>query len=267
MKSLVMSFIRQHGERLFFIMFATVFATVMYAYIESTREQVVAVYFLLLGLIINKARSPKDEVSAQEPKEPTTTPSNIAGRVSMTFLLYLALASAGLCAILVGTYGCVTNGQAVIAAPVETKVALAKIAARHMGADMRQEFADVARQVVDAYAVIESKEGVAYQEGVFSIAKMILEREGVKDSALLVADCRDVLTIFGIQLPGTSGFDLAWLQQFDPVDIRAVCEAFLEGADSDPQASVGDMWEVNYPVGPYHGGRLVTYLPDGIEVR
>ena len=69
MKNLVMQFIRQHGERLFFILFATLFATVMYYFIPSTREQVVAVYFLLLGLIINKARSPKDEAETKPPDE------------------------------------------------------------------------------------------------------------------------------------------------------------------------------------------------------
>ncbi len=61
MKKLVMRFLAEHGERLTFILLATLFATCMYYWIPTTREQVVAIYFLILGLLINKARSPKDE--------------------------------------------------------------------------------------------------------------------------------------------------------------------------------------------------------------
>ena len=50
--------------------------------------------------------------------------------------------------------------------------------------------------------------------------------------------------------------------------LQAAARGFKQGLMLDrKQASVGDMWEVNYPVGPYHGGRLVTYLPYGIEVQ
>ncbi len=171
--------------------------------------------------------------AAQAADEAASEPPSIlgnSGKASLTYLLYLALAVAGLCAILVGTYSCANNGQTVIM-PKESKIALARIAARRMGADMRQEFATVARQVVASYQAIEEAEGVAYQEGVYRIARMVLEHQGVRDSDLLVADARDVLEIFGVKLPG-AGFDLAWLQQFDPADIRAICEAFLEGADA-----------------------------------
>lgn len=54
-------FWRDHGERLSFLLLATIFATIMYMLIPATRQQIVAVYFMLLGLLVNKARSPKDQ--------------------------------------------------------------------------------------------------------------------------------------------------------------------------------------------------------------
>jgi hypothetical protein len=66
MKKLIMHFLVEHGERLAFIMLATIFATCMYKWMPQTREQIVAIYFILLGLLINKARSPKDETTEEK---------------------------------------------------------------------------------------------------------------------------------------------------------------------------------------------------------
>lgn len=60
-------FWNEHGDRLIFIGLSGMFASFMYWLIPSTREQVVAIYFLLLGLLVNKARTPKEE-----PIEPKT---------------------------------------------------------------------------------------------------------------------------------------------------------------------------------------------------
>lgn len=54
-------FWNKHGERLFYITATAIGATILYAYIPDTRKEVIPIYFILIGLLINKARSPEEK--------------------------------------------------------------------------------------------------------------------------------------------------------------------------------------------------------------
>ena len=54
-------FLKYHAVRLFYIILGSVFATLIYIFIEDARSEVKAIYFLFLGIMVNQARGPKQK--------------------------------------------------------------------------------------------------------------------------------------------------------------------------------------------------------------
>ena len=68
MQEIIIKFMRDHFERIVFTLIALTIATGLYIYFEALREQLGGVYMMILGLMVNKIRSPKkdDDVKPAE---------------------------------------------------------------------------------------------------------------------------------------------------------------------------------------------------------
>lgn len=59
--SWIMNFWNIHGERIIYLLLAVLGSVLIYKYIPDTLEEVKPIFYIAIGVCLNKARSPKEE--------------------------------------------------------------------------------------------------------------------------------------------------------------------------------------------------------------
>ena len=192
----------------------------------------------------------KAKKSAQTAGEPPSLINNsgMSKLDTMTALSILVI----LAFILVG-YGCI---KPVMKQDVAERIAVS-LSAKALGQKLQGDFKWTPQ--MDAFVQVIEADGITLSTGQMA-SNYLMPRI----PELYHREARIIFESVGFEFSGDSVVNAS---RVNKVLLLEAVGAFKEGLTYKKQASVGDMWDVNYPVGPYHGGRLVTYLPDGIEVR
>jgi len=109
MKDWAIGFWKKHGERFVFIALALILCTVMWQ-IETLRAEAATVLVMILGILVNKIRSPAQEATPPAvyyPIEPSD-PGNQSGQARVATLIAMTLLAAVLA---FGFTGCAPNQQ------------------------------------------------------------------------------------------------------------------------------------------------------------
>ena len=193
----------------------------------------------------------KAKKAAQTAKEPPSliNSSGMSKLDTMTALSILVI----LAFVLVG-YGC--QGFKMSAKPDVAERIAVSLSAKALGQHVQGSFAWSPQ--IDAFVAVIEADGVTLSSG-----QMAHNYLTPRIPALYHREARIIFESVGFEFSGDSVVDVS---RVDKGMLLEAVGAFKEGLTYKRQASVGDMGDVNYPVGPYHGGRIVTYLPDGIEV-